>query len=191
MAEFVLQVKDIDAAGKDFSFRLEPKWLRDSLAEQNLRPQPAVAAGQLQVHAQRSGTDILITGRVRAKLIGECFRCLEDAAFELDSELSALLALRSDEVRPVPGEWELTPEDLDRDFYSGEQVILDELVRDQIILDAPMQPLCSEGCQGIPIPAKVRPPGDLLGSREDAPTRIDPRLAPLLTINPKAKPSKE
>ena len=189
MAEFVLQVKDIDASGKDYSFRLEPTWLKDGLAAQALRPDPAAAAGRLQVHAQLSGTDILITGRLQAQLIGECFRCLEDAAFELDSELSALLSLRSDEVRPVPGEWELTPEDLDRDFYSGEQVVLDELVRDQIILDAPMQPICSEGCQGIPIPAKVRPPEELQASGHGS--RIDPRLAPLLTFNTKAKPSKE
>ena len=37
---------------------------------------------------------------------------------------------------------------------------LDDVVRENLILEVPMKPLCSESCKGIEIPAHVRPPAD-------------------------------
>ena len=47
-------------------------------------------------------------------------------------------------------------------------MVLDDLVRDELLLGIPMIPLCSEGCPGI------RPPA----SGRDADAGIDPRLRP-------------
>jgi hypothetical protein len=53
--------------------------------------------------------------------------------------------------------------------------VLDDLVREHMVLEVPMQPLCSEQCEGIAVPEHLRPPPDVF--RE--PGAVDPRLAPL------------
>ena len=59
--------------------------------------------------------------------------------------------------------------------YDGETVVLDDLVRDELLLGIPMIPLCSEGCPGI------RPEQ----SEREAVASIDPRLRPLLGLKSK------
>jgi len=49
----------------------------------------------------------------------------------------------------APDKEELSAQELDLDVYSGETVDLEALVREQIILLAPLKPLCSEGCRGL------------------------------------------
>ncbi len=69
-------------------------------------------------------------------------------------------------------EYEFASEEADVDTYDGETVVLDELVREAILLEIPIFPLCSEDCAGI------RPASsDMID--EAAEPRIDPRLAPL------------
>ena len=63
-------------------------------------------------------------------------------------------------------------------------MVLDDFVRDELLLEIPMIPLCSEECAGIqPDPDSRAPdPSDLeTGGGEDA-RGVDPRLAPLLKL---------
>jgi uncharacterized protein len=64
-------------------------------------------------------------------------------------------------------------EDVDLDLirYDGETLILDDIVRDVLLLGIPMLPLCSESCPGIR-PGLAQPTVETFG--------VDPRLQPLL-----------
>lgn len=54
---------------------------------------------------------------------------------------------------------EIAPEDADLDTYEGEEVVLDRFVREAVLLEEPIFPLCSETCEGIPPPpAPAEPP---------------------------------
>jgi uncharacterized protein len=70
---------------------------------------------------------------------------------------------------------ELSGDDPDVLAYDGDTVVLDELIRDELVLEMPMIPLCSEDCPGI------SPPPQAI-ERETSPSEgpVDPRLAPLL-----------
>lgn len=74
-------------------------------------------------------------------------------------------------------EYEFSSEEADVDHYDGETVVLDELLREALLLETPSFPLCSEDCPGI------RP------SAKSAPERIepvlDPRLSPLRALKTK------
>jgi uncharacterized protein len=73
---------------------------------------------------------------------------------------------------------DLAPEQADMIPYDGETLVLDELVRDELLLGVPMIPLCSEDCAGIrPIPGAQ--PAEAALETE---TAIDPRLRPLLRL---------
>ena len=45
-----------------------------------------------------------------------------------------------------------SPPDADMLAYDGENLVLDDLVRDELLLAVPMIPLCSEACPGISRP---------------------------------------
>jgi uncharacterized protein len=84
---------------------------------------------------------IEVTGEVRAPWQGECRRCLRPLSGELRCEVREL-------YRPRPaGE---DPE-VDEDTYPlpGDQVDLRPLVRDALLLELPLAPLCGEDCRGL------------------------------------------
>jgi uncharacterized protein len=71
-------------------------------------------------------------------------------------------------------ETELDGDEADTDTFDGEEVVLDRFVREAILLESPIFPLCSEACEGI------RPASDSALGSEGAVT--DPRLLPLLEL---------
>jgi uncharacterized protein len=183
MAEFVLKVQDIDERGKDYDFPVTGEWMDRVLVDTPLRRDPAQGDGRFELHAQRNGEEILVRGQLTADLVVECSRCLSDAPLHVETPVTALLSQDDEDALE---EIDLAPEDLDRARFVGHEVILDELVREHLLLECPMQPLCAPGCQGIAIPAKVRPPAEAFGEG-----RVDPRLSPLEQLRDKLSGKKE
>lgn len=179
MPQFVLKLQDIDSVGRQYSWPVRTEWLASELKGTDLSVDAARGEGRLDVTAQRSGADVLVTGRVSAGIVAECVRCLEDAKIAVDAELASLFTARGVGHRPPSDEEDLSPEELMREFFSGEEIVLDEVIREQIILDVPMQPLCREDCPGIEVPAHVRPPADF---GAEAGEDLDPRMAPLKNL---------
>ena len=68
-------------------------------------------------------------------------------------------------------------DEVNRDYYGGREIVLDPMIREYLLLEAPMKPLCSEGCEGIPVPEHLRPPEEVFGA--SAP---DARFAPLMKL---------
>jgi len=184
MAEFVLDVHDIDEVGKAYEFAIRRAWLAEALAGTDVRAPASGPEGRLTMHAHKQGEDVVIVGRVSASLVTDCSRCLEDATVPVDVEVGAFMTARRLD-QPDPDELELSPEDLEREFFSGDRIVLDTMVREHLLLEVPVQPLCQEDCSGIPVPESVSGP-DL--ARSDG---IDPRLAPLLSLVGRVKPTEE
>lgn len=179
MSTFVLNVQDIDEAGKDYSFPVTHAWLRHVLEDAEVRPNEAEPEGHLQIRAHRQGNDMVLHGSLRSALVTDCARCLSDALISVDVQVSLLLSARSTHPRSMPVEQDLTPEDLDRDTYSGDKIVLDSAVREHLLLEVPIKPLCQDACPGIAVPASVAGPRDLKSETEGG---IDPRLAPLMKL---------
>lgn len=186
MSDLVIHLPDIDEDGRRYSFALDPAWTARVLGDTPLEPDPAAGPGRLELWAQRSGSQILVDGRIVARLVTECARCLGPAPVPVDAPLTALLAPAGFESDAEPPEAEeLEAEDVDRVPYSGSDIVLDDLVREHLVLECPMQPLCSPDCPGIEIPAHVRPP-------DEAPDpEVDPRLQPLRELMGKLPPGKD
>ncbi|MBK8257123.1 MAG: DUF177 domain-containing protein [Polyangiaceae bacterium] len=71
-------------------------------------------------------------------------------------------------------EYEFTSEEADQDVYDGETVVLDDFLREALLLEVPSFPLCSEDCPGI------RP-----AQRNEPQSPMDPRLVPLAALKTK------
>jgi len=190
MSQFVLHVPDIDEAGKDFAFSLAPDWIESHLKDGVLRADPAFGPGSLTVHVQENAPgEYLVTGNLSAHLLTECGRCLGDAKVPVELEFGTLFSRGAAKKGPhKPERYESSDEDEDDDLqheeFSGHDIVLDDLVREYIVLEVPMQPLCSEACEGIAVPAHLRPPADTFAGAG----AVDPRLAPLQRLRDNVPP---
>ncbi len=203
MPEFALQVVDIDETGRDYSFELKKPWLESSLGDANLHPDPEQEAGTLTVHAQKNGTEYLVNGRVIAHLTTDCGRCLGTAKVPVDTRFATLFtraahgagthgphgqhkdAAHGSNKSEVEEELDEDDDELAREEFSGHEIVLDALIREYLVLECPMQPLCSEDCTGIAVPKHVQPPAEVFGTSD---SKVDPRLAPLLRLRDKVPP---
>jgi uncharacterized protein len=174
--EFAIPVRDLDAAGKPFRFPVRAAWLRGALEGTSVGA--ADTDGALELRLSKSGTDVVVRGSLQAQVTAPCARCLEPAPVAVNEAISAL-AVPATAHRDASGahdDDDLSPEQADLIPYDGETLVLDDLVRDELLLAIPMIPLCSEACPGIqPQLASEEP----VAAPVD---RVDPRLRPLLRL---------
>jgi uncharacterized protein len=173
--EYTILVTELDAGGKDYRFPVRPGWVRGAL--EGHEASATENEGLLAVRASKSGHDVVVHGKLDAMLSIPCARCLELTKLPVHSEISVLYVPASRLGRSSADD-ELSDEEANTLPFDGETVILDDLVRDELVLEIPMIPLCSEDCPGMsPAP-----------NQEASPEKpIDPRLAPLLDFAKKAK----
>jgi len=196
MAALVIPIHDLDSFGKDFVFALDESWLKKAFDEVSVRGD-ASRPGSVTVHAQRNGREILVHGRAQAWLVTECGRCLQDLSLEVACDLAALYTPAEPGSRRTSEDedLEIDPDEPDREFYTGEQVEIDDLVRDYLMLEVPMQPRCDLGwdCPKLDVPEHMRSSSGISsgasGTKFGEDT-IDPRLVPLMKLA-KGEPDKE
>jgi uncharacterized protein len=180
--ELTLSIGDLDSGGREYVFPLRSAWIRGIL--EGHEATAADSDGKLAIRASKSGVDVVVHGTLEAALSVPCARCLQSVKVEVSEPVSVLFAPRNAgharAQAQIKGkgkreieELELTPEEADTLPYDGETVVLDDLVRDELILETPNFPLCSEDCPGISPSLK---PEDRTGA---SPRDPDPRLLPL------------
>lgn len=136
-------------------------------------PEKGWSLDRIGLLIERRGQEVAITGFFEATARLECSRCLEPLVSRVAPVVDVLLF-------PSPGvrreEIELGPDDLEVDFYQGDTLDVNGLLRGEAHLALPMKPLCRAECRGLcPVCG---------GNRNVTPcaceTRsVDPRLAPL------------
>lgn len=173
--EFTVNVSELDAGGKEYDFDVRAAWVRGAFEDHEATS--SGKDGRLSVRASKSGHDVVVHGTLDAELEIPCARCLEPTKLPVHADLSVLYVPAST-LKAESGDEDLSDSEADTLPFSGETVVLDDLVRDELVLGVPMIPLCREDCAGMsPAPKQEE------GKSEDKP--IDPRLAPLLAFSAK------
>lgn len=105
---------------------------------------PAGADLDLEVQLEGVTEGVLVTATVVAPLAAECARCLEP--------FSSVTRVRFQELFVLPGE---TGQDEEADTLDSYQLDgsglldLEPALRDAVVLDLPLSPLCEENCAGL------------------------------------------
>jgi uncharacterized protein len=146
----IIRVEDIPEQGKQESFQEDEGPLNERLGGETTNS-ALIFAGpvQVRVNLSRSGRVILVKSRVEARVKCICARCLDPFALTLTSEIRASLRPKLDPLLAPPEEIELRRDDLETDFYEGEEVDLSPLVQDQVLLTLPAKVICREDCRGL------------------------------------------
>jgi uncharacterized protein len=184
---FAFPRRDLDGGPKRVRDVLPAHWLAKELGDATEEGMPALSAskdGDVDLELTPAGGDAyLLRGHVHATVETTCGRCLGPASVPIDAELTLLLVpsapadqrpAKGKRAKESEGEFEFDPDEADVAHYEGETVVLDGLVREAIVLDLPISPLCSENCAGMRLDPAV--------AARLAEAKIDPRLAPLAKL---------
>ena len=86
---------------------------------------------------------VLVSGTVIAPLVGECGRCLEPVEDEIEVDVAELFAYEdSTTSETVDDEDEVS-------FMVGDLLDLEPVLRDAIVVELPLTPLCEVSCPGL------------------------------------------
>jgi len=107
-------------------------------------PLKAEGVAELLPH---SGEEVRVHGKVETTLETECDRCLGRAVFPVAASFDLFYkpvdpAATVDDVSIDEGEAEMG-------FYELPGLMLEDILREQLLLQLPMQHICSESCKGI------------------------------------------
>jgi len=194
-SRFVVPIADLENGPKEVSFTLTEAWLRDVLEPAGASPR---GAGSVTVELTKQGQEVMIRGSAAFGATLPCVVTLDPVAYDLRPEIFLMLkqGKRVDATRKLAGESkaepripkkkrrpggkdpdpELTDEETAVDTFEGDEVVLDEFIREFVLLELPLYPRRPD----LPSPEEsiVSPP--LAGPTGES--SIDPRLEPLAKI---------
>lgn len=141
---FVLKLEDINTVEKEFDFDLPHQWLENSFADckELLFPEQT---GKAKIRAIRDGNDIYILGTIQVTLIGQCVSCLEPVKIGINANVNVVF-IPKDNQNSKDTEEDFDENEIMSEYYEENEIVLDNIIREFILLDVPMNPKCSETC---------------------------------------------
>src|SRR5512146_231626 len=91
--------------------------------------------------------DIRVVGSFATQVQVACARCLE--AVTRDIQRSFDLLYRPQGADAGRAEISVTQAEADIGYYTGEGVLLEDVLREQILLEVPLKTVCREECKGL------------------------------------------
>ncbi len=91
--------------------------------------------------------EIRLEGRLQVTMEADCDRCLDACRFPLETGFS--LSYFPSEANVGPEEAGLKEDEVAMAFYEGDGLLLEDVLREQILLGVPMQKLCRPDCRGL------------------------------------------
>jgi uncharacterized protein len=138
----LIEVSRIPAEGLDIA--LPP-------GELDLGDSPGIWEGPVSVqaamHLGRSGRGLVIGGTFTGDVSLVCSRCLERFRFQTADRFDLYCDIGPQ--APPGEERELDADELDVTYLEEGRINTDHLLRENILLSLPVQPLCREDCRGL------------------------------------------
>ena len=93
---------------------------------------------------------VLVSGTARVRLAGECSRCLDPVSDELEIDVQELYVYEETDHRgrPLPAREDDEQDDEQRHLV-GDHLDLEPVLRDAVVLDLPLAPVCRDDCPGL------------------------------------------
>lgn len=96
---------------------------------------------ELRFEAVHEG--ILVSGTALVDVTGECSRCLDPLAYDLEVDVQELFLYEQ-----PSGDAAVEDEEEQR-WVEHDQIDLEPVLRDAVVTALPFQPVCREDCQGL------------------------------------------
>jgi uncharacterized protein len=143
----IIRLDDITQSPKAIRFTQKIEDLNEIYGEGQVRDFHFPHFLDLDLTYYRAGSDLFFQGTFRGSFEGHCSRCLRQYAFALDKQFEFVLSPDPRTADKKVGE--LSRDELGLSYYSGEEINLTPLIREQVLLALPTRPLCEEVCRGL------------------------------------------
>jgi uncharacterized protein len=145
-----LDIKELELHPLEFAEEFPP--LTFDLGGEAHQKGALKASGHAEVVEEHHGKhevlkDIRLRGKLSAQLELQCARCLESVPQEIKREFELLYRpLGSDAGRD---ELSVTDAEAEIGYYQGEGILLEDVLREQVLLALPLKVTCREECKGL------------------------------------------
>ncbi|HEU4766504.1 MAG TPA: DUF177 domain-containing protein [Pyrinomonadaceae bacterium] len=164
-----IELEKLEGGRRDFAHVYQPDEL-NPIDERVDLTQPATIKGRVRL----SGNEVLVEGHVEAEAQLECDRCLKPVQLPVSADFTLEYITGADYASSSAAA--LSEEEMSVSVFDGESIDVDEIVKEQILLEVPARTLCREECKGICPECGI----DLnTGECSCTPNEIDPRWAAL------------
>jgi len=146
----LIEIKELELHPLDFEEEYEPGDL--DLGSEVQQSTPLHAAGRAQLIEEHHGKrqrikDIRLNGELSTTLELPCARCLELVIQDVRRKFDLLYRpLGADAGRE---ELSVTGAEAEVSYYQGEGLLLEDAVREQVLLALPLKVICREDCKGL------------------------------------------
>lgn len=164
----MVERSQIPPEGLDLDVREEPCWEGVEGLWLSLAPVEA------SFHLEREGSGILASGTFATTAVVLCSRCSEPVAVPVSDQFTVLYLGASEAFREE--EVELSAAETDVDVMQDDRLDLSKILRENVLLNLPLQPLCRADCRGLCPRCGVNLNETSCQCRVEA---TDPRLLPL------------
>lgn len=145
-----IEIKELELHPLDFREEFSPGAI--DLGEEVRQRSPLLTEGRADLVEEQHGKhqvvqDIRLRGKLETDLEVPCARCLETVVLPVKRSFDLL-------YRPLgidSGHEELSVTDAEAEigYYQGEGLLLEDTLREQVLLSVPLKSLCREDCKGL------------------------------------------
>jgi uncharacterized protein len=107
----------------------------------------SLAPVQASLHLEREVNGILASGTFSTTVIVLCSRCSEPVSIPLSDSFTILYTEAGEAFRDE--EIELSAAEMDVDTMQDDRLDVTKLLRENVLLNLPLQPLCRSDCRGL------------------------------------------
>jgi uncharacterized protein len=144
-----IQIKDLELRKIVFDEQVPPGIL--DLGADIEQKSPVTASGQAELIRENRGRevvkDIRLVGKFAAGVQLHCARCLEPIDHSVAESFD--LIYRPLGVDATADERSISVADTEIGYYQGEGLLLEDVLKEQILLALPVKQVCSAGCKGL------------------------------------------
>jgi uncharacterized protein len=146
----LIEIRDLEAHPVDFDERIGPGVL--DFGPEIRQRGDINAAGRAQLVREHHGrheriNDIRVAGEFSLRVELACARCLEPVARQVGKKFDLLYRpLGADAGKP---ELSVTAAEAEVGYYQGQGLLLEDVLREQILLALPLREVCKEECKGL------------------------------------------
>lgn len=180
-----ISIQELELRKLEFAERFAPGAI--DLGNELTQLKPLETSGHAELLEENHGgkvkvQDIRLIGKFSTKVEQRCARCLEPVTSDLKNEFDLLY--RPAQAVGDADEIAISDADTEIGFYTGEGLMLEDALKEQLLLALPVKVVCQEDCKGLcPHCGINRNAGHCECKQEVA----DPRWAALAEIKEKLK----
>jgi uncharacterized protein len=144
------KVSDLEREPIDFDLELPPGAV--DLGEEAEQAGNLAAAGLAEVlHEHRGPRDIVADIRLRGRFAGSfqipCARCVEPVETALSADFDLIFRPAAADAEAT--ERSITAPETEIGYYQGDSLLLEDVLREQVLLSLPARTLCKPDCKGL------------------------------------------